>query len=68
MVEDKDKTEEVWGLYEDGNLVFKGSKKACEIEWQRRHKEQQRAYHDRNAARQRRWERDGARDDDRDGF
>jgi hypothetical protein len=55
-----------YGLFNaKGEMVFSGSYEACVAEWQRRHEDREKKFHNENFNRQLRWRERGCRDDER---
>jgi len=66
MADEKEKRkEDRYDLMCGDKVIFSGSYEACKQEWQRRHEQSRKRFHDRNAELQRRWQERGARDDER---
>lgn len=64
--ENQERKEGLYDLMSGDKVIFTGSYEACKAEWQRRHEQERKRFHEQNFQRQLRWQERGAKDDERE--
>ena len=66
MPDEKEHKQDRYDLMSGDKVLFTGTYEACKAEWQRRHEQERKTFHERKFQRQLRWQERGAKDDDRE--